>query len=459
MRLEQEQDQDRPAAAGAARPAWLARAAVDRDRTGTDRPYPNGGADILGRSSKGAARRYVTAFAGARDSYQVPLALAQSQQLDCLVTDLYLPPLPQIVTRFMKIGRRSAPGLSVLDTRFSPGVFWQSNVSWRFAKNRVGQQHLSYKLSQDALSRQAGERAFRKGCDLFLYAGYALEAFKDPRLRSARRILFMYHPHITRSSEILLEDVARYPDAQSTVASLAVDSRDRDVDQELALADLIVCASEFTASTVRAIGVPSRKIAVVPYGIDVSGTYSPRKSSDFCHFLFVGTGIHRKGLHILFDAWKQARLPEAKLTVVSRYVDPWIRARADGPGMTIRNGVGREELEALYEDANVFVLPSLIEGFGYVYLEALARGCLCIGTTNTGLPDLKLSDEEAMTIAPGSRDALAVALTNAHALWKSKKIDPARIRRQVSSWSWARFRASISDLAYRLEVTPEWRAG
>jgi len=399
-----------------------------------------------------ALRKYVTAFAGARDSYQVPLALAQSHQLDCLITDLYLPPLPAVVARLAKVGRRSVPGLSVLDTRSSPRALWHSYVRWRLARNQIGQQLLGLKWTQDILGRMAGERAARNGCDLFLYAGYALEAFRDPRLQSVRRILFMYHPHIARSSEILIEDASRYPDGQSTITELAADSHDRDVDRELEMADAVVCASEFTASTVRAIGIDPKKIVIIPYGIDILGDYSPRKSPDTCHFLFVGSGIHRKGLHILFEAWREARLPQARLTIVSRYVDPWIRARGDAPGITIRNGVAPEELNTLYDDANVFVLPSLVEGFGYVYFEALARGCYCIGTTNTGLPDLHLSTEEA-TIAPaGDRDALVQALTSAHALWKAGKIDPGRIRRQTSIWSWSRFRASIADLAFRLEM-------
>jgi len=48
------------------------------------------------------------------------------------------------------------------------------------------------------------------------------------------------------------------------------------------------------------------------------------------------------------------------LTIVSRHMDPWILARADAPGITVRPGVGAQELNDLYDDANVFVLPSLI---------------------------------------------------------------------------------------------------
>lgn len=421
-----------------------------------DSPGPNK-LDLL---TADKPRKYVTAFAGARDSYQVPLALAESNQLDCLITDLYLPKLPATLTaRFPKLARRYVPGLSVKDTRSSASILWKTYVGWRFSNDRTRDLLASLKWSQDALARFAAHRARSKGTDLFLYAGYALKAFENPNLSHARRILFMYHPHIALSSEILLKDVAQYPASESTRAELMADQQDRDVDRELELADLVVCASEFTASTVRAIGIDAKKLVVIPYGVDVPRTPIPPKSKERCEFLFVGSGIHRKGLHLLCDAWRSMNLPDAHLTVVCRHMEPWIRDKAAAPGLTIRPGVSPDELNQLYDDAHVFVLPSLVEGFGYVYLEALARGCFCIGTHNTGLPDLGLSADEATTIAAGSVPALLDALMDAYRRWRAGRIEAIGIREAAKAWSWARFRASIADRARWVERGPRADAG
>jgi glycosyltransferase involved in cell wall biosynthesis len=397
-------------------------------------------------------RKYVTAFAGARDSYQVPLALEQDGQLDCLITDLYLPPIPAALkVRLGKLARRSAPGLPVWKTRSSPGVLWRSYIGWRLSSDRAQEQLLGLGWSQDRLSRLAGQRAARRGADLFLYAGYALKAFENPRLAQARRILYMYHPHIERSSEILSHDMLRYPEAEAALATLNADRIDRSVDRELAMADLVVCSSEFTASTIQAIGIDRSKVVVIPYGIDVPAIAPPPKATDTCHFLFVGSGIHRKGLHTLCEAWKKARLLDARLTLVCRYVEPWIRDRLNVAGITLRPGVTPDELGSLYQDAHVFVLPALVEGFAYVYLEALARGCFCIGTENTGLPDLQLTQQEALIIPAGEVDALADALSTVFIEWKAGRLNPTHIRRSVEPWSWARFRRSISACARQLE--------
>ena len=65
--------------------------------------------------------------------------------------------------------------------------------------------------------------------------------------------------------------------------------------------------------------------------------------------------------------------------------------------------MSQPELEQLYQQADVFVLPSLVEGFGYVYLEALARGCFCLGTWNTGLPDV--ADQASAMLIPAAQPA------------------------------------------------------
>jgi glycosyltransferase involved in cell wall biosynthesis len=95
-------------------------------------------------------------------------------------------------------------------------------------------------------------------------------------------------------------------------------------------------------------------------------------------------------------------------------------------------------------------MPSLVEGFGLVYLEALSAGCHVIGTTNTGLPDLELPDLAATIIEPGDIERLAVALTELVRAKHNGTLDPVAIQREAQSRTWAGFRQGIASHAARV---------
>jgi glycosyltransferase involved in cell wall biosynthesis len=182
----------------------------------------------------------------------------------------------------------------------------------------------------------------------------------------------------------------------------------------------------------------------VPYGIDAhQRLYRPElKQVAVCQFLFVGQGIQRKGLHHLLKAWGRAKLPGAELTIIASRCDPGIAALA-GNNVRILDHQPSQALAEFYNRSHVFVLPSLIEGFGLVFLEALAAGCFCIGTSNTGLPDLSPPAEAAKIVPAGDIVALTVALEEALDSHNRGEIDANTIRSFASTLSWRRFRESL----------------
>ena len=53
-----------------------------------------------------------------------------------------------------------------------------------------------------------------------------------------------------------------------------------------------------------------------------------------------------------------------------------------------------------------FVMPSVREGFGIVYLEAMANGCITIGTQNEGIADLIRDGYNGFLVPPEDPDAI-----------------------------------------------------
>jgi glycosyltransferase involved in cell wall biosynthesis len=391
--------------------------------------------------------RYVVAFAGARDAYQVPLALQEAGMLESLVTDFYCPPVVASAvqgTRWEKAARRSVHGLPFHKTTSLWTLALREQLGYRFFYKDWTALDKAQR-GQAALSAGVVSVAERTGANLLLYAGYAETAFSSPALESARRVLFMYHPHVRPAAAILERDVARFNIPGAVLKDLANDLKDDSIDRELGRADRIICASTFTAQTIVEVGVDVRRIVIIPYGIDVGPSVqavAPRKNRA-CQFLFVGSGVHRKGVHILLAAWKRAALPNAELHLVCRNIEPWLAEATKQSGVTVIPGLSPQQLEERYRSTDVFVLPSLVEGFGYVYLEALARGCYCIGTPNTGLPDLSLPEEVASVVSAGDVDALVVGLREAHQRWRHDELRPEVIAQAVAAWDWSRFRRHI----------------
>ena len=150
----------------------------------------------------------------------------------------------------------------------------------------------------------------------------------------------------------------------------------REWDKETRLAKQVVVASSFTKASLVNSGVHPERVAVVPYGTDLDRV-SPqiqRASSGPMRVLFVGSKVARKGLHTLLEAWQRLRPRFAVLRLAGggardqRILDSFPRVATELGRLT------PTDLVAEFQQADLFVMPSIAEGFGHVYLEALAAG-------------------------------------------------------------------------------------
>jgi len=303
---------------------------------------------------------------------------------------------------------------------------------------------LTYRVIDRMLGAQARTIARRSGAELFLYSQYAFEAFSDPKLADRQRILFTFHPHRRLIRDVLRADSQAFPELNWTIREGDPSPRSEErEDQELGLAQLVLCASSFTKRSIEYSGICSAPILVVPYGAPAVHITSPRsRQKTGCRFLFVGQGVQRKGIHLLLKAWNHLSLPGATLTVVCYRIDLAVRGLLND-NIDFRPGVSKNELDALFETSDVFVMPSLIEGFGLVFLEALARGCFVIGSENTGLADLQLPPSAADVIRAGDVDSLVNAMEAAYLMKQQDGIPYQEIRHLARSASWERFRRGI----------------
>lgn len=397
-----------------------------------------------------APDRYVCAFFGRRDYYQIPIALAEHDMLEAFVTDAYGLPLPAPVERMLPARWRGKLRFrqDARIPRERVECLW-SSVPERELRRLAGYTEWQLFAQLDRkLSLAAAERARRTRSNLLLYNPYAWEAFTSSYSHAPRRILFQFHPHPDLERKILREDSARYSfftysyeEEMGGHIEEGLKRRTRDCWRH---ADLILCASEFTRRSLVEAGADRALCRVVPYGIDLPplAELSPAPSS--FKVAFVGSGTQRKGLHHLILAWQKASLPaDSALTVICRSIDaglePLVRAT---PRAQLVRGLGADSLRALYRESALMAMPSLVEGFGQVYLEALAEGCPVLGTANTCLPDLGATPAISC-VEPGNIDHLVAELERLAKSLPANDDVRRRARDCAARWPWAAFRQGL----------------
>jgi len=125
--------------------------------------------------------------------------------------------------------------------------------------------------------------------------------------------------------------------------------------------------------------------------------FSPKvKRFDGKSVLFVGRFTYRKGIHILLEAFQKVRkeIDEAHLTLVGKgyflpVVELLVRTLNLSENVSIVGQVKKEKLVELYQNSNVFVLPSLYgESFGIVLLEAMASKTPVVASDDGGIKEL-----------------------------------------------------------------------
>ncbi len=398
---------------------------------------------------------YVCAFRGRRDSYQVPLALAERGRLARFVTEAYFTPgLRSIAAALPRRLRRAA------ESRWQEGLpdraihcLWATAAAERLLRTAAVAPAAIYELLDGRFGLAAAKAADRTAANMLLYSPYAWAAFSRDYNHSPRKLLFQYHPHIQLEERILSSDAAAFPDifpaAESRLENVvAAKSPLRQMaDASWSVADLNICASSFTAQSLHEAGASPKSIRVTPYGVDLPPELMATAIAGPFHALFVGTGTQRKGLHHLLLAWSRAKLPsDSRLTVVARVVDPRLEGLISTTrGTELLRGVSAPQLQGLYRSASLFVMPSLVEGFGQVYLEALSHGLPVLGTTNTCLPDIGGEDQGVFTTPPGDVERLADTLRAAQDFVRSDRLR-SRARDCAAAQTWAKFRDGIGAL-------------
>ena len=188
-------------------------------------------------------------------------------------------------------------------------------------------------------------------------------------------------------------------------------------------ADLVMVTSRYCAEVARReYGVPADRLAIVPEPIDLEVWddqfwRARRRPRDGPVVLSVARMYPRKRLSDLLRAAAllRARVPGIQVRVVGRGPE-WealrrLHAELDlGDTVALLGDLSRERLAEEYVNASVFCLPSVQEGFGIVFLEAMAAELPVVACRIAAVPEVVLDATTGVLVEPRAPEALAEAL-------------------------------------------------
>jgi glycosyltransferase involved in cell wall biosynthesis len=312
---------------------------------------------------------------------------------------------------------------------------WLLRTSRRFSK-RVG--------------RLASHRAdFIVGTD-----SASLEAFRIAKRAGVRCVLDLSHPHVLTCQRIEREDQKPCPEFASTFDTFALNADDvRYHVSEVNEADALIVASSFARESLLENGVDPERIHVVPYGVDTERFHPPAVDSALqsgpggsLRILFVGRVGQRKGIGYLLRAVAELRRTrEVTLRVVGNL---WGEQEPYRPFSEDYLHLPRQPdsiYPQVYREADVFVLPSLIEGFGLVILEAMASGLPVIVTPNTGGRDIVTDGVEGFIVPIRDTSALKERLVFLQDNPDARRQMGMAARVKAEQYGWDRYYRGIAD--------------
>jgi starch synthase len=256
--------------------------------------------------------------------------------------------------------------------------------------------------------------------------------------------------HHKYARELLLEEARLVPEFAPTLQYPAetpgVSSR---LDEECARADYILTYSSFHRQSFMEVGFDGCRLLQVPLGVDTRmftrrETQAQRAGGPSFRVLFVGQITQRKGLSYLIDGFRKAGIEDSELVLVGTIAGtdaPWRAASR------VRHvpSVPRSLLPELYAAADVFVMPSLVEGFCLTALEALACGLPTIVTPNTFGDQIVRDGIEGWTVPIRDSDAIAECLTRLSASGNLRATMSENARRRAEGLSWRQYEDRISE--------------
>lgn len=336
----------------------------------------------------------VCAQIGAREHYAIPRALTRLELLDALVTDLWAAPpwrnRTPAVSAIRRLGTRWHP--EIPDERvvaFTGSALWRAAAGlWRRPRT-TEEKSLEYlrvgeRFARDTRRHLAGRlQSSRAPFAFFAYTTGALEAVEFLEERGIPTLVDQIDPARTEE-DIVLREEELWPGWAAPPGRVPDVYFDR-LAAEWKRASIVIVNSEWSRTGLVQQGVPSEKLRVLPLAYDAPALPERRETRpDARTILWLGQVVLRKGIQYLMAAARLLPAERLRIVVAGAIGISAEAVRSAPSNLSFIGPITRDRASELYRSADLFVFPTLSDGFGVTQLEAMAHGLPVIATRNCG---------------------------------------------------------------------------
>ncbi len=399
---------------------------------------------------------WLCAQIGAREHYAIPRALHRAGELAGLYTDFWAG------SALRNLLPARGP-LGALKSRFHPELadapvqaFRLRSLAWEVRlRRRAGEGHryagygeVGQRFALTVAERLC-QRALPPNAIFFAYDTGALETFAALRPRGVRCVLNQMDPNRVEV-DLVREEEKRWPGwALHPVEVPEAYFQRRE--EEWSLADRVIVNSEFSRQALIRQGLAAEKIEVIPLCYEAGESVAMREKTSAgepLKVLFLGQVILRKGIQYLIEAARLLSREPVHFDVVGAIGISEKAVQSAPANMTFHGAVGRGATEAWYRQCDLFVLPTLSDGFALTQLEAMVHGLPVIATPHCG--EVVTDHADGFLIPAHDAKALAEAMGCYLADRTLLQAHQIRARQKATQFSMARLGQNLAALQAKM---------
>jgi glycosyltransferase involved in cell wall biosynthesis len=361
----------------------------------------------------------ILSHSGKQHSYHVAKALYELEQLEIFYTSSYITQ-QWLQKYFNKTNNR------YFTRRFIDGLPGNKvNANWRFELKEILYRKIYGKTqkTQNAIyerdikfdqfvSSQLTTFNYQPSNYFWGFQGSCFESLKAAKNMGIMSVCELATAHAPYAKKILGEEQALHPEWAESIDNLVFPaSYEKRLNEEPHLARKVISASKFTTDSLIFDNVDPAKINYLPLGFDASAIpYNKQINKNLQNrplkILYAGTVTQRKGIKYLLDAMDLLPKNDFELHIIGGIQGSGEAFRKYN-NYTYHAPLNQQSLFRSYAEFDVFVLPSVFEGFGLVIVEAMAAGLPVITTTHTMGPEIIENDKNGYIVP--IRDSKAIA--------------------------------------------------